>query len=429
MRVLGRVTVGSEMGDDRSQRAPRGAALIVALLLLASIFNFVDRTLIFILFPLIKAEMKLSELQLSLLGSTSFAIFYMALGLPFGRLSDRVPRTKLLAAGLLLWSAASFATGLMHDFYGLFFCRVLVGVGEATFAPCAASLVADMFAPTRRATINAAFFAGLPVGGGLALLIGGVLAPHGWRTTFFICSAPGVLIALLIALQREPPRGANHTVALEAIGPTLRKLVRMPGLLIMMLGYGTFIIAAQSLQVWMPSFFSQVHHLSLPQVGRLTGLINFFAGVPGVLGAGWLSDRLRRRGPGGRMRFTALLSLAAAPLWIWMLNTRTLDVALVIYAVLTTISLGFLGPSSADVQDRVGPNQRGIAAALSIFCGNLLGSVIGPPIIGKLSDVLNVTAHPEMRRLSLLVCPAAALLSALVIYAASRIVERDEHAA
>ena len=116
-----------------------GASRIVGLLLFAAVFNFVDRALIFILFPLIKADLGLTELQLSLLGTTSFAIFYAVLGLPLGRLADRVSRTKLLAAGLMLWSAASFATGLMHGFYGLFVCRMLVGVGEATFAPCATS--------------------------------------------------------------------------------------------------------------------------------------------------------------------------------------------------------------------------------------------------------------------------------------------------
>ena len=144
-----------------------------------------------------------------------------------------------------------------------------------------------------------------------------------------------------------------------------------------------------------------------------------------MLGAGFLADRLRRRRPGGRLRFSALLSLLSTPLWLVMLNARSLAVALPAYGILTTLGLAFLGPSAADVQDRAGPSRRGIAASLSIFVGNVVGPMVGLPLIGKLSDVLGVTLHPEMRRISLLVCPAATLVSACLLYAASRTVERD----
>src|SRR5687768_11666716 len=115
--------------------APRRAWLALAVLLVVYTLNFLDRSLVYILFAPIAAELSLSGLELALLGSTAFVLFYTALGVPFGRLADRVSRTRMIAAGLIVWSLASSATGLASSFAGILCCRVLVGVGEATLGP------------------------------------------------------------------------------------------------------------------------------------------------------------------------------------------------------------------------------------------------------------------------------------------------------
>src|SRR6187401_460869 len=124
----------------------------LALLTLVYVLNFLDRTLIYILFVPIKKEMAFSDLQLALLGTTSFVIFYTALGIPFGRLADRIVRKNMIAYGLTIWSLFSGLTGFAKGFWTLFFCRVMVGVGEATLGPAALSLLSDYFLPRRRAT-------------------------------------------------------------------------------------------------------------------------------------------------------------------------------------------------------------------------------------------------------------------------------------
>lgn len=406
-----------------------GAWTALCLLFLTYVFNYLDRTLIYILFPLIKGEMRLTDTELAALGSTSFVLFYTLLGVPFGRLADRVTRKRMIAVGLALWSGASAATGLMHGFWGLFGCRVLVGVGEATLGPAALSLLSDLFVPRRRAFVSGFFSAGIAIGAGIALLAGGALGQrYGWRNAFYFCGLPGVLLALLVLGIREPARGSTEHKAVEALEPTsvaLAALVRTPGLVAMIVGYAIFTIATQALSMWIPTFLVRVHHTTLAEAGRYTGLLTGTLGLAGVLGGGALSDWLRSTGRGGRLRFSALNALLCAPLWVVLLRSTSLLGALVPFGLLVMLGLAFLGPAAADVQDLAGPSRRGIAIGVYFFVVNVIGYGVAPPIIGKLGDAMGVTAHPDALRTSLLLCPAAAVIAAVVLYSTSRVVERE----
>src|SRR5215217_3590487 len=178
----------------------------LALLMVVYILNFLDRTIIYILFPLIKKEMEFSDTQLALLGTTSFVIFYTLLGIPFGRMADRSSRTKIIAAGVIVWSLFSGLTAFANGFWTLFFCRVMVGVGEATLGPAAISLLSDFFPPVKRATVTSIYSMGIAIGAGLAALLGGSLSQFGWRTAFLVVGFPGAVMGVLVFLLREPER-------------------------------------------------------------------------------------------------------------------------------------------------------------------------------------------------------------------------------
>src|SRR5512132_3948114 len=185
-------------------------ALVV--LTLVYVLNFLDRTLIYILFTPIKKEMVFSDLQLALLGSTSFVIFYTLLGIPFGRLADRVVRKNMIAGGLAVWSLFSGLTGFAKGFWAMFFCRLMVGVGEATLGPAALSLLSDYFPPRRRATVQAIYSSGIAIGAGLAFFLGGWVGQRfGWRWAFYLLGFPGVFVAVLVFLLTEKPRGQTET--------------------------------------------------------------------------------------------------------------------------------------------------------------------------------------------------------------------------
>jgi MFS family permease len=162
-------------GDKPEETIPGYSWYALGLLTIVNVLNFVDRTLIYLLFTPIKADMYLSDTQLALLGATSFVILFTLLGVPFGRMADRVSRKRLIAAGLAVWSLFSGLTGFAHDFWGIFLCRVMVGVGEATLGPAAFSLISDYFPPRVRATVQAVYSSGIALGAGVAFLVGGPL--------------------------------------------------------------------------------------------------------------------------------------------------------------------------------------------------------------------------------------------------------------
>src|SRR5437763_851757 len=167
------MTMHNEHQKPSGQTPGAYAWYALALLTLVYVLNFLDRTLIYILFTPIKKEMAFTDLQLALLGTTSFVIFYTVLGIPFGRLADRAVRKNMIAGGLAVWSLFSGLTGFAGSFRTLFLCRVMVGVGEATLGPAALSLLSDYFPPRRRATVQAIYSSGIAVGAGLAFFLGG----------------------------------------------------------------------------------------------------------------------------------------------------------------------------------------------------------------------------------------------------------------
>src|SRR6266850_2462672 len=209
----------SEVGETKfaanevSAKVPAYAWYALGLLTLVYVLNFLDRSLIYILFAPIKKEMAFSDLQLSLLGATSFVIFYTVLGIPFGRLADRVVRKNMIGWGLLVWSLFSGMTGFAKGFWSLFLCRVMVGVGEATLGPAALSLLSDYFPPRRRATVQAIYSSGIAVGAGLAFFMGGWIAQHyGWRWAFYLLGFPGFFVAAVVFFLHEEPRGKTEAV-------------------------------------------------------------------------------------------------------------------------------------------------------------------------------------------------------------------------
>src|SRR4051812_30254772 len=224
----------------------------LAVLTAVYVLNFLDRTLIYILFTPIKKEMAFSDLQLALLGTTSFVIFYTLLGIPFGRLADRKSRKNLIAGGLAVWSLFSGLTGFANSFWTIFACRVMVGVGEATLGPAALSLLSDYFPPRMRATVQSIYSSGIAIGGGLAFFLGGWIGQtHGWRWAFYLLGFPGLILAVLVFLLREEPRGRTESAAVLAGGGSdWRLLFRSKPLLYLYAGYALFALSSNNLGIW-----------------------------------------------------------------------------------------------------------------------------------------------------------------------------------
>jgi MFS family permease len=404
-----------------AERVPAYSWYALAVLTAVYVLNFLDRTLIYVLFTPIKKEMAFSDLQLALLGTTSFVIFYTLLGIPFGRLSDRVVRKNLIGFGLAVWSVFSGLTGFAHSFWALFFCRVMVGVGEATLGPAALSLLSDYFPPRMRATVQSVYSSGIAVGGGLAFFLGGLLGQKlGWRWAFYFLGFPGVLLAALVFLLKEQPRGRTETAPVTYGRKDWAILFRSKPLIFLYLGYALFALSSNNLGIWGTTFFVRVHHMSLLMVGTVAGILSIAVGIPVTVAGGYLADRFSRAFKGGRMAFTACAALVSIPLWLAMLFTNQMFGLLLLNMVLYGLAIMWVGPAAADIHDIAGPNLRGLGIGIFFSVANLMAYGIGAPLIGRLNDKLGVMAHPEQMRISLLVCPIACALSALLLWMGSR---------
>ncbi len=412
------------------ERVPAYSWYALAILTLVYLLNFLDRTLIYILFTPIKKEMAFTDLQLALLGTTSFVIFYTLLGIPFGWLADRTRRKYLIAGGLAVWSFFSGLTGFADSFWTIFLCRVMVGVGEATLGPAALSLLSDYFPPRMRATTQAIYSSGIAIGGGVAYFLGGWIGQnYGWRWAFYLLGFPGLILTIFVLFLKEQPRGRTEVAAVRYTSGDWKILFQSVPLRYLYLGYALFGLASNNLGIWGPSFFSRVHGMNLVLIGTLAGIISIAAGVPGTILGGYVSDRFRSLGRGGRMFFSACAALFSIPLWLVLLFSDNVVMLLIVNFLLLGLALMWLGPAAADVHDIAGPNLRGLGIGIYFFTVNIVAYGVGSPLIGKLSDWLGVSNNPGLMRYSLLICPAACALGALMLWRGSRQLKAEDEQA
>ncbi len=404
---------------ETDSKTPLYSWYALGLLMVVYVLNFLDRTIIYILFPRIKQEMSFSDTQLALLGTTSFVIFYTILGIPFGRMADRGSRTKIIAVGVIIWSIFSGLTAFAWDFWTIFFCRVMVGVGEATLGPAAISLLSDYFPPARRATVTSIYSMGIAIGAGLAALLGGSLSQYGWRTAFMLIGFPGIAVGALVYLLKEPARTVAAAVESNYSSTDWKRLLTNSTFILLCVGYALFGLATNSISIWGAVFITRVHAIDIPTYGFWAGVITLAAGIPATLFFGAIADRFKARG-WGRMMFGVLLCVVSAPLWLVVLFSDSFYAIVPAAFVLVGTGLGWVGAAAADVTEISGANLRGLAIAVFFFAVNIAAYLIGSTLIGLISDRFGATGDPAMMRYALLVCPIACIIGAVCLFAGNR---------
>lgn len=404
---------------EQVERTPLYSWYALALLMVIYVLNFLDRTIIYILFPLIKKEMEFSDTQLALLGTTSFVIFYTLLGIPFGRWSDRGSRSKIIAIGVVIWSICSGMSAFATDFWTLFACRVGVGIGEAALGPAAISLLADYFPPARRATVTSIYSMGIAIGAGLAALLGGSLSQFGWRYAFMIVGFPGVIFGVLAFFLREPARSVAVATDVSYSSTDWKKLLTNRAFIVLCLGYALFGLATNSISIWGAIFISRVHSVDIPTYGFWAGVMTLAAGIPATLFFGAIADWFRQRGH-GRMLFGALLCLISFPMWLVVLFSTNFYLIVPASFVLLATGLGWVGAAAADVTEIAGVNLRGLGVAIFFFAVNIAAYLIGSNAIGIISDRVGSTQSPANMAYALVLCPLACLFASILLWRGSK---------
>lgn len=416
--------------SEAGSRAKGGGGRILFILVLAYIFNFVDRQIVGILAVPIKADLRLTDTQIGLMIGLAFALLYTGLGIPIAWLADRRSRVKIIAASLALWSLFTALCGATRSFAQLFVTRMGVGIGEAGGVAPSYSLVADYFPPEQRGRALAVFAFGIPLGSALGLYLGGWIAQAvNWRAAFAIVGAGGLLVVPLIFWGiPEPVRGGRDGTAATPAPPLLRTLAALaltPSFWLLSFGASFSSVVGYGLFAWLPSLFVRSFHMSLVGASTFYGTIVLVGGLAGVWFGGWLSDRLGRGRPGAYALVPAFAWILAAPLLYAGLSVPAGVASFFLFLVPTALSLAWLGPVTAAIQHIVPPAMRSTASACFLFINNLIGIGFGVPFLGWLSDRMKAAHGAD----SLLYSIAYGLgfygLAALLLLIASATLRRD----
>jgi MFS family permease len=421
----------SNLARSGTGNTPGGRVL--AILLLAYIFNFIDRQIIGILAVPIKAELQLSDTQLSLMGGIAFALFYSGLAIPIAWLADRKSRVNIIAISVALWSAFTALCGLAQNFWHLFLARMGVGIGEAGGVAPSYALVSDFYPKEKRARALALFSLGIPIGSALGVFFGGWIATHlDWRSAFIIVGLAGLPAALLVKLGiREPVRGGHDSIDGSASEPAppfsvvAGRLARTPSFWLLSFGAASGSILGYGLIFWLPSFFNRSFDLELSQVGWFYGSIVLVGGMAGTWLGGWLGDRAGASNPAAYALVPALCFLVTAPIFAFGLFAPSLEIGWILFTIGQMLALAWLGPVIAAVQHIVPPNMRATASASFLFINNLIGIGFGIFFLGYMSDAMTAAYGEESLRYSILYGLGFYLLSALLYFAASTRLRRD----
>jgi MFS family permease len=424
-----------------SQKAQKNTLWFSVVVLFAiNILNFYDRQVPGALVEPMRKEFHLNDTQIGLLGS-AFIWIYAIVGVPLGRLADSASRKKLLAWGVIIWTALTASAGLAHTYALLLFSRIGVGVGEATCAPTATSWLGDLFPPAKRSRVLALFMLGVPVGGALGYFFSGPLAEaYGWRAAMVFAAVPALLLVPALLTLQEPQRGASELHPAPLARASMWNVLRIPTLWWIIASGALLNFNAYAFGTFLPAFFSRVHGLSLARSGVATGVVYLAGGVSGGTIAGYLGDSIVHRRKDGRLLCAAVLALVAIPFACagilrpaGSLYLVTAFLALA-YASLTT----YYGLVYSAIQDLVAPNQRGSAMAIYFMAMYMCGASFGPLLTGKLSDVLahraaalaGSTAVTEAFRATglqqaMLIIPVLCSALSFVLYMGSRTIARD----
>ena len=410
-------------GRSTAGNAYRTYALV--LLVVVYTFNFIDRQILGVLAPAIKADLRLTDTQLGLMGGLAFALFYTGLGVPIGWLADRWSRTWIMTLALTLWSVFTAACGLAGSFTQLFLCRMGVGFGEAGGVAPAYSLISDLFPAKARARALAVYSFGIPIGSALGVLFGGLIASHvNWRAAFVAVGLAGVVLAPVFRLTiKEPPR--LRTEVAIPMAAALRRLARTPTFWLLSLGAASSSTVSYGLMFWLPSFFLRSFHLTLPQVSFYFGGILLIGGLAGVWAGGWLADRLSGRSRRAYPLIPAAAFAATIPLAITGAMAPSPAIGFFLFLIPQALGLMWLGPVLAAVQHMAPARMRSTASSAFLFINNLIGIGCGTVLFGFLSDVLTKRFGAEALRYSILSGLSLYLLSVMFLLLASRTIDKD----
>jgi predicted MFS family arabinose efflux permease len=416
------------MGLPPERRWQGRAAYVLVLFMLIGAFNHADRQVLAILLVPIKADIHATDTQMGLLTGFAFATFYCIAAIPIARYADRGNRRNIVAAAVGLWSAATLACGFMTNFVQMLIGRIGVASGEAAAQPALFSMISDMFPSSKRGRAISIYYVGVSIGIFVGLWLAGMIATwSSWRMAFICFGFPGVALAILIRLTVSEPDRTG--IAADSSGDTvwgdIRYLFAQRTVILTILGSVAMATAVYSGFAWSPTFFIRVHHLTLAQAGLYIGMATGLGTGIGTFLSGYIADRLSHGKIGSYTRMPLVGAAFAAPVFLAFLFAPTLPLALGMFFLYTILVAFVTAPNYTVVLGLVRTRSRAFTSAAMAFMHHIIGSGLGPLLIGFLNDRLAPGYGDYAIRYSFFVVLGAVLLSCVFYELARRSIDSN----
>jgi MFS family permease len=381
---------------EGNERVSAYAWRLLIFLTALNILNFVDRTLIASLAPLLIADLGLTRAQIGLLAGFGFVFFYSFVGLFLGLAADRYRRIPLVSAGLALWSAMTALSGWAKSFAQLAIPRIFVGVGEATLTPASLSMLGDSFPPRRLAMATGVYYAGIPLGSALSLIASSYIAPrYGWRACFYVLGFIGVAAALGLLLYREPPRRGAVTTSrptLRGLAADLLTALRSRRELLLALLGGSMLVYGSGSALLVVTWLVEERGYAYARAAFVAGVVAVFAGFLGNLAGGAFADIFARRFPNGHLRSLIPITLFFVPATLGFYTAKPgTAIFYVCWFLAAAGNSAYFGPLFASLQEIAPAHTRSTVIAFALLVMNLLGVGPGPLVTGWLGDVRSLS--------------------------------------
>lgn len=389
---------------------PGGKKLLIVLTII-NLFNYLDRYVLSALLEPIKKELNIAtDADMGRL-ATAFMLGYFITSPIFGYLGDRISRKKLMAIGIIGWSLGTCLTGVAQVYAFMIFCRVLVGLGEASFGAISPAVISDAFSGKKRNQAITIFYLTVPIGAALGFALGGLIGAHlGWREAFFITGLPGFLLALFLFFIREPERGESDNTTKNLDKVNLKKLMSLfknKEYMLATIGYIFYTFAMGAFSFWGPAFLNRVHGMNVNDATMFLGPALVVGGLLGTLIGGYLANKWRKKNPAGYAILLSMSVFIAVPFSFISFLTADTTLSMVSIAISLIFLFQATGPINTVLVECVPANMRASAMAICIFLIHALGDIWSPELVGRVSD------NFDNLRIGMLILPGAFVFAGL----------------
>ncbi|AMO72575.1 MFS transporter [Sphingorhabdus sp. M41] len=397
----------TEQDDVRFQPNLAKAWFAVILLCLAQIISTIDRGMLALVVDPIRAELGISDVQIALLQGLAFSIFYVIAGIALGLVADVVNRKRLLIAGIVVWSAATVASGVAETFGQMFAARLFIGIGEAVLAPCAVTIIADLFPVSRRGKPMALYVFGSMIAFGVGSLVTGYIlaaAPQGafdwigflenkapWRIAFILAGIAGIILAAVFTMIDEPKRNDSKVIVRQTndLRDSLQAMLANWKLYLPV--YATLAFFGMGISVvinWSPMLLTRVFEYKIEDVSKMLGMAHIIWAAIGALTAGFVVDRaVKRWGSAGLIYLASMVSLLAIPSTLAIFTNNGLFAIILLSEV--TFASALFGSAMLSAIAEISPKRtRGLSVAFYAFSMTLIGASTGPLLVAFITEYL-----------------------------------------